>query len=99
MVLSEARVATPRAARYMTQLCKHFEHRRNVSYDAAHGSIAFDSGVCSMAATGDLLVLQAAAGTEENLTRLEEVVIHHLARFAFRDKPAIEWRRAARLSG
>ena len=27
---SEAQVATPKAQRYMAQLCKHFEHRLSV---------------------------------------------------------------------
>lgn len=95
MVSSEARVQTTMSARYMTQLCKHFEHKLPVSYDQEHGRIEFDSGVCSMTAAGDVLTLRADAADEEQLGRLENVVVRHLERFAFRDKPEIRWSRAS----
>jgi hypothetical protein len=91
-VQSEARIATPLAKRYMTQLCKHFEHRLAVSLDAAAGSIAFPSGTCRLEAAPDLLILRAEAKDQEQLGQLETVVARHLARFAFRDPPAIDWR-------
>jgi uncharacterized protein len=92
---SEARVATPLAQRYMTQLCKHFEHRLAVSYDTAAGRIAFPSGLCRLEAGPDVLVLHAEAADPGALDQLESVVARHLERFAFRDKPAIVWQRAA----
>ena len=90
---SEAHIRTPMAQRYMTQLCKHFEHRLSVSYSADQGSIAFPVGLCRLAAAGDVLVLRAAAPDETQLGALEGVVARHLERFAFRDKPVIAWRR------
>ena len=93
MVISEARVATAMSVRYMTQLCKHFEHKLPVSYDKEKGRIEFELGVCSMAASPDLLILRADAADEEKLGRLENVVVRHLERFAFRDKPEIRWTR------
>jgi uncharacterized protein len=90
---SEARLATPLAQRYMTQLCKHFEHRLQVSYSAAEGEIAFPSGTCRLDAAPDLLVLRAEAEDAAQLARLESTVARHLERFAFRDKPEIAWAR------
>ena len=92
-IQSEARVATTMAQRYMTQLCKHFEHRLTVSYSAEAGSIAFPSGICRLEAAPGLLVLRAEAQDEEQLGQLEQVVARHLERFAFRDPPAIAWSR------
>jgi hypothetical protein len=89
---SEARVATAMAQRYMTQLCKHFEHRLPAQYDAGEGRIEFPSGLCRMAVPQpDLLVVQAEAATADLLGQLESVVARHLQRFAFRDKPEIAW--------
>lgn len=93
MLISEARVATSMAQRYMTQLCKHFEHRLPARCSAAKGSIEFASGVCRMAVEPDLLILRAEAKDEELLGQLETVVARHLERFAFRDKPEIAWSR------
>ena len=93
MVTSEARVATALAQRYMTQLCKHFEHKLSVSYDQEKGRIEFQSGVCTLAAAPGLLVLRADAADEEHLGRLEQVVVRHLERFAFRNPPEIRWTR------
>jgi hypothetical protein len=92
---SEARVATPLAQRYMTQLCKHFEHRLAVSYDAAAGRIAFPTGLCRLEAGPEVLVLHAEAADAGALDQLESVVARHLERFAFRDKPQIAWQRTA----
>jgi len=92
---SEAHVVTALAQRYMTQLCKHFEHRLAVNYDAAAGQIAFPTGLCRLAVGANVLVLHAEAADAGSLDQLESVVARHLERFAFRDQPAIVWHRAA----
>lgn len=93
MISSEAVVATPFASRYLSQLCKHFEHRRAVTWTASRGRIAFDLGICSLAADGERLVLRAEAADAAGLEQLEGVVARHLARFAFRDPPEVRWQR------
>jgi len=90
---SEAAIATPLALRYMTQLCKHFEHRLSVYRWEGNGTIAFPSGLCRLEAGPERLVVKAEAPDPEQLAQLEGVVARHLVRFAFRDPPAIEWRR------
>ena len=94
MLSSAARVATPMAQRYMTQLCKHFEHRLPAEYDASAGRIEFPTGTCRMEVEADLLILHAEAKDAEALAQLESVVARHLERFAFRDKPEIAWTRS-----
>ena len=88
---AEARVATPMARRYLTQLCKHFGHRLTVGLSAAGGSIEFPAGTCRLVAEPDLLILSAEAEDEERLGEVEGVIARHLARFAFRDPPAVAW--------
>lgn len=92
-LVSEARIETGLAQRYLTQLCRHFEHRLPAQYDADQGSIAFPEGVCRLEARPDLLILRAEATDAPSLARLEDVVARHLGRFAFRDKPPIAWHR------
>jgi hypothetical protein len=90
---SEAQIATAVAQRYITQLCKHFEHRLPARYWAEWGSIEFPTGTCRMEARPNLLILRAEAKDEAALGQLEEVVTRHLERFAFRARPEIAWRR------
>ena len=79
------------AARYMLQLCKHFEHRRPVTYTDTDGSIGFESGTCTLHAGDGTLTLSLAAPDEPARERLQDVVARHLLRFAFRDPPDIAW--------
>ncbi len=93
-LISEARVETALAQRYLTQLCKHFEHRFAVSQGGGAGNIAFPFGTCRLEAAPDLLILRAEVRDPALLEQLESVVARHLERFAFRDTPAIVWNRA-----
>ena len=90
---STAEVATPQAARYLTQLCKHFGHRRPVTHDDAAGLIAFDAGDCRLRAEAGTLTVSVEAADEPKLAQLEDVVARHLVRFAFREDVQVNWRR------
>ena len=87
---SEARVAMETPRRYLSQLCKHFEHRLPVTLEESNGSIAFPSGVCVLRAEAEVLVMRVS-GEAEALPQLEDVVARHLRRFAFRSPPEIVW--------
>lgn len=95
MPVSEARVATAMAQRYLTQLCKHFQHKLPVTLAEGRGQIGFSGGVCSLEVEDGALVMRLAAEDAAALERLEEVVSRHLARFAFREPPEVRWSRAA----
>jgi len=92
---SAARVEMAVPSRYLTQLCKHFEHKLPVTHDGKRGSIAFSAGTCALEAEDGVLVLRVSTEDEAALDRLEDVVARHLLRFAFREPPAICWVRAA----
>ncbi len=94
MMTSTARVATNLPRRYLSQLCKHFEHKLPVTLDEASGRIEFPAGVCDLSTEDGVLVLRALAVDLEALGRVEEVVARHLLRFAFREPPEVVWARA-----
>ena len=90
-VHSVARVGTKLPARYLTQLCKHFEHKLPVTYDATTGTITFSSGVCALQAEEGVLALSLSAADPAALAQLQDVVARHLVRFAFREEMHIVW--------
>jgi len=93
MSISEARIETLNAQRYLGQLCKHFGHRIPASQEGDTGRIQFPSGICSLSAEPGLLVLRTEAEDELARRLVEGVVGSHLERFAFRESLAITWAR------
>jgi uncharacterized protein len=93
LVRSVANVATETPARYLGQLCKHFEHKLEVTHERDHGRIVFPMGTCLLATEGETLVLRAEAEDQAALERLQDVVARHLLRFAFRAPPEIVWQK------
>jgi hypothetical protein len=103
-VTSEARVATDLSPRrYLGQLCKHFQHKLPVTFDEdfTHGRIEFSVGVCELEADEgqNLLIMQAKAGSDADLARLEDVVARHLVRFAFRQELTVAWQQPSHQAG
>jgi hypothetical protein len=93
---SHARVATDKAARYMTQLAKHWSHKFEVRYDDTSAHFPLPLGLCRMTARGDGLDITVEAADEAGLARLEDVVAKHLDRFALREgELRYGWTRAA----
>ncbi|MEB8388813.1 DUF2218 domain-containing protein [Rhodobacteraceae bacterium KMM 6894] len=91
MFTSTATITTTRASTYLQQLCKHFAHKIEVRFDPQTGDIKFPFGHCDLQAGENELKLTATAETQEDLTKTSHVIASHLERFAFREKPAIEW--------
>ena len=87
-------VPTENASRYLQQLCKHFSRKVEVEFNAEAGTVSLPFGTCQLSADAEQLVLK---GTSEdaNLPRLESLLGDHLARFAFRENPTIDWQRTA----
>lgn len=92
--VGRADVATPNAARYGAQLCKHFHHKLpDTEWSETTGRIVFPTGECRLSAATDTLTITVAAGDAEALATLEDVVARHLVRFAFREDLEVAWRR------
>jgi hypothetical protein len=94
MARSTAEVATELPQRYLTQLCKHFEHKLAVSYDGPAGEIVFSVGTCHLRAGTGVLTLSLEAPDAASLAQLQDVVARHLLRFAFREDMHIGWHTA-----
>jgi hypothetical protein len=88
---SVATVATPNASRYLQQLCKHFQHKLPVTFDPHSGKITYSIGDCSLIAGDGGLTLFATAPDAARLEQLQDVVVRHLLRFAFREDMRIAW--------
>uniref|UniRef100_B0T547 DUF2218 domain-containing protein n=1 Tax=Caulobacter sp. (strain K31) TaxID=366602 RepID=B0T547_CAUSK len=92
---SHAHLNTDKAARYMTQLAKHWSHKFEVTFDDVSTLIPLPLGTCSMMAEPDGLDVTIEAVDLEGLARLEDVVAEHLLRFAFREPvKRLAWTRA-----
>lgn len=88
---SETRIASPKARKYLAQLCKHFAHKVEVDWSEAEGHVDFGPGICDMAATEDELHLVCRSDTEEGLARVIFIVDDHVKRFAWREEPKVDW--------
>lgn len=92
---SRALVPTAHASRYLQQLCKHWSHKFEVSFDATQGTVPFPEGrKVDFHADETTLTLDVTAEDEAGVARMEEVVANHLVRFAFREELVIEWNRS-----
>lgn len=90
-MMSEARVATTKPARYLKQLCSHFGHRVPAEATEERGAIRFSFGVCELRVEPEALILRAEADDEEAVARLEGVVGSHLERFGQKDGLQVRW--------
>lgn len=81
----EGRFETPNASRYLQQLCKHFSHKTEVTFDEHAGQATLPGGPATLTATGAELVVLLEADTSEGLEQSRHVIDSHLERFAFRE--------------
>jgi hypothetical protein len=95
MPASKAIVPTEHASRYLQQLCKHWSHKFDVTYDTNHGTIPLPLGSAALAAGADALTVTCAVADGGDLARMQQVVADHLDRFAFREAPLpFDWQPA-----
>jgi catechol 2,3-dioxygenase len=88
---SRADVVTDRPSPYLLQLCKHFRHKLDVTFDERAGTIPFAFGRCELRGGEGVLVLEAVAATPEELERVENVIAGHLVRFGRRHELSVAW--------
>lgn len=92
MPTSKASVATGNASRYLQQLCKHWSHRFETSFDAQQGRIGFGKGeAIELTARPDTLDIAIEADDPARLPELNRVVEAHIVRFAFRETLEFNW--------
>ena len=88
-----ARVPTPSASRYLQQLCKHWSHKFDVSFDADRGRIALPFGPTDLAAESEALLITVSLRDGADPARAQQVIAEHLNRFAFREGELVfDWK-------
>lgn len=85
MPASRAVVPTASASRYLQQLCKHWGHKFEVSFDPQAGKVALPFGPVELSASADALEVTCRIDGEGDLARMQQVVVDHLNRFAHRE--------------
>ena len=75
-------------------MCKHFGHKINVEFTPESGVICFPFGRCELTAEAGTLSMTAIAENVDSHARVETIIGSHLERFAFREKPEINWTKA-----
>lgn len=91
MAKIQADVPTEHGSRYLQQLCKHWSHKFEVTFDPLHGTIQLPTALCTLDAVPEKLSL-LLEGEADVLPRMGEVVADHLKRFGFREELQIDWR-------
>lgn len=87
MTTSKAIVPTANASRYLQQLCKHWSHKFEVTFDETHGTIPLPLGTCTLDAGPEALTVTCTVAEGGDIARMQQVVADHLDRFAFREAP------------
>lgn len=89
-------IPTDEASRYLQQLCKHWSHQFEVTFTPSEGRVPFPNGVvCTLSATAATLKLRVEAADDAEASRMAQVVVNHLQRFAFRAPLVVpDWRAA-----
>lgn len=95
MTIRIATIPTASASRYLQQLCKHWSHKFEVSFDAEQGSIALPFGRTELSAGAEALTIRLHLADGAETARPQQVVEDHLNRFAFREgELAFDWQDA-----
>ncbi|WP_346796426.1 DUF2218 domain-containing protein [Halomonas sp. Bachu 37] len=91
MPLSRAEIATPSAEKLVNRLCKHWEHKLEVTREGREARIQFEEGLCLLHAEPETLVVAIETLEEDSLDQLEGVVGRHLERMAGDEELVIVW--------
>ena len=85
MIRSTGTLTSPKASQFLQQLCKHFAHKVEVSFDAHQGHVTLGSGPVALAATEHRLAITVTAPDLTALPQARQVIDKHLAIFAHRE--------------
>ena len=85
MFVTTGHTRTPNASKYLQQLCKHFGHKVDVTYDALNGRADLPVGAAIMTADDTSLTIRIESKDAEAAEVAQHVIDSHLERFAFRE--------------
>lgn len=85
MIVTTARYPTQHASKYLQQLCKHFAHKVEVSFDDHQGQAALPPGPATLTADAEALTIRIAAEDAKSMIHARFIVDSHLVTFAHRE--------------
>lgn len=85
MIRSTARYPTEHASKYLQQLCKHFGHKVEVSFDDKQGTVALLPGPATLSADAETLTVTVTGEDMKSVIQARFVVDSHLVTFAHRE--------------
>ena len=94
-MIQEATIQTDKAERIMKTVCNHFARKTTASYEGNKGYVEFGDGKCEITVTSNTMLLQLSADNVDNLSRVQNVVVKHLLRFAPGENLQINWSEPA----
>jgi uncharacterized protein len=95
MIQSTGTYATQHGSKYLQQLCKHFAHKTEVTFDTHQGSVTLRSGQANLTADDAGLTVVVTAPDAEALPGAQFAIDKHLAIFAHREGfTAMTWAQA-----
>lgn len=84
-------VTTEHGSRYLQQLCKHWSHKFETTFDPARGTVTMPEARLELEAGANDLRLELESANAEGLPHLCDVVAEHIRRFAFREELVFDW--------
>lgn len=76
---------TKNASKYLQQLCKHFGHKIDVTFDCFSAQCVFVFGTANMTAEETSLRIDFELSEVEAVAAAKSVIDRHLEKFAFRE--------------
>lgn len=77
--------ATANGSKYLQQLCKHFAHKIEVSYEETWGRAVLPFGTAEFTADEAALRVSISTKDPDMIEQARAVIDSHLERFAFRE--------------
>ncbi len=88
---SFSQIKTSHGSKYLQQLCKHFAHKVDVTYDATEGQVDFPPGPCTILADEEMISFSCISEKAEGLLVMQSIIEQHLVKFAWREDIEFAW--------
>ncbi|WP_061961507.1 DUF2218 domain-containing protein [Demequina flava] len=85
------RAHTSRPARYLKQLCSHLGEKLEVTFDAAGGTVRFESALTTLTVREGSLEVAITGAEDLHVFRSMGIVAGHLEKFGAKESLAVEW--------
>ena len=93
MPVTTGYIETPNGSKYLQQLCKHFGHKVDVTFDSHSGRADLPVGPAFMTADAAGLTVRIELKAPEAEAAAHNIIDRHLEKFAFRENiRTMTWR-------